>query len=191
MAFDAYGKTDLPAIGIFAAGIAVAYALAGFSNFFLRRPFVSDAVLALVVMTTLAAFVIFQFTTQMESLGTRGAGGLAAGAGGNFDSVRAVDSGGAGAGVFDAAGHDSDAGDLFGDFSDRADVGLFLRSAGGQRQLVGFDALHASFQTGSFSGSPTRWTWAKARFNGLMSRKAFGYMVVLCRRGAGGGHGAV
>ena len=46
MAFDAYGKTDLPAIGIFAAGVALAYALAGFSNFFLRRPFVSDAVLA-------------------------------------------------------------------------------------------------------------------------------------------------
>ena len=71
MAFDAYGKTDLPAVGIFAAGIAIAYALAGFSNFFLRRPFVSNAVLGLVVMTTLAAFVIFQFTTQMESLGTR------------------------------------------------------------------------------------------------------------------------
>src|SRR5271155_5105757 len=35
MAFDAYGKTDLPAIGIFAAGVALAYALAGFSNFFL------------------------------------------------------------------------------------------------------------------------------------------------------------
>src|SRR5580693_9058971 len=33
MAFDAYGKTDLPAIGIFTAGIAIAYILAGFSNF--------------------------------------------------------------------------------------------------------------------------------------------------------------
>jgi ABC-type transport system involved in multi-copper enzyme maturation permease subunit len=71
MAFDAYGKTDLPAVGIFAAGIAIAYALAGFGNFFLRRPFISNAVLGLVVMTTLAAFVIFQFTTQMESMGTR------------------------------------------------------------------------------------------------------------------------
>src|SRR5215472_1264191 len=50
MAFDAYGSTDLAALGIFAAGVAVAYALGGFSNFFLRRPFVSDAVLALVVM---------------------------------------------------------------------------------------------------------------------------------------------
>ena len=70
MAFDAYGKTDLAALGIFGAGVALAYALAGFSNFFLRRTFVSDAVMALVVMATLAAFVIFQFTTQQESLGT-------------------------------------------------------------------------------------------------------------------------
>jgi len=56
MSFDAYGKTDLPALGIFAAGVVAAYTLAGFSNFFLRRPFASDAVLALVVTTTLAAF---------------------------------------------------------------------------------------------------------------------------------------
>jgi ABC-type transport system involved in multi-copper enzyme maturation permease subunit len=69
MSFDAYGKTDLPALGIFAAGVVAAYALAGFSNFFLRRPFVSDAVLALVATTTLAAFLIFHFTRQMQSLG--------------------------------------------------------------------------------------------------------------------------
>jgi ABC-type transport system involved in multi-copper enzyme maturation permease subunit len=72
MAFDAYGKTDLPAIGIFAAGIAAAYALAGFGNFFLRRTFVSDAVFAMLVFTTLAAFIVFQYTKQMESLGTMG-----------------------------------------------------------------------------------------------------------------------
>ncbi len=70
MAFDAYGSTDLGAIAIFMGGIAIAYALAGFSNFFLRRTFVSDAVLAMVVMTTIAAFVVFQFTRQMQSLGT-------------------------------------------------------------------------------------------------------------------------
>jgi ABC-type transport system involved in multi-copper enzyme maturation permease subunit len=70
MAFDAYGKTDLPAIGIFGGGILLAYALAGFSNFFLRRTFVSDAVFAMLIFTTLAAFIIFQFTTQMESMGT-------------------------------------------------------------------------------------------------------------------------
>jgi len=71
MAFDAYGKTDLPAIGIFAAGIVLAYALAGFSNFFLRRTFASDAVLALVVTATFAAFVIFQFTKQQQGLYTQ------------------------------------------------------------------------------------------------------------------------
>ena len=71
MAFDAYGKTDMTAIGIFLAAVILAYLLAGFSNFFLRRPFVSDAVFALVVTTTLATFVILQFTSQMQSLGTQ------------------------------------------------------------------------------------------------------------------------
>jgi ABC-2 type transport system permease protein len=70
MAFDAYGKTDLPAIGIVAGGVLLAYLLAGFSNFFLRRNFVSDAVLGSVVLITLAAFLVFQFTQQMQSLGT-------------------------------------------------------------------------------------------------------------------------
>ena len=70
MAFDAYGKTDLTAIGIFGGGILLAYSLAGFSNFFLRRPFVSDAVFALLIFCTLAAFIVFQFTRQMESMGT-------------------------------------------------------------------------------------------------------------------------
>jgi ABC-type transport system involved in multi-copper enzyme maturation permease subunit len=69
MAFDAYGSTNVLAIGIFAGGIALAYLLAGFSNYFLRRPFVSDAVFLLAVMATIAAFVIFQFTRQMQSLG--------------------------------------------------------------------------------------------------------------------------
>ena len=73
MAFDAYGQTDLKAIGIFGGGIVLAYGLAGFSNFFLRRPFVSDAVFALVVMVTIASFVIFQFTQQMQSMSDRAA----------------------------------------------------------------------------------------------------------------------
>jgi hypothetical protein len=70
MSFDAYGKTDVTALGIVSLAIAAAYALGGFSNFFLRRPFVSDAVLALVVTTTVAAFIIIQFTHQEESLAT-------------------------------------------------------------------------------------------------------------------------
>jgi ABC-type transport system involved in multi-copper enzyme maturation permease subunit len=72
MSFDAYGKTDMPAIGIFSAGIIAAYALGGFSNFFLRRPFVSDAVFGMVVLCTLSAFLVFRYTTQVESLGTLG-----------------------------------------------------------------------------------------------------------------------
>jgi hypothetical protein len=70
MAFDAYGKTDLPALGIFTGAVVLAYALAGFSNFFLRRTFVSDAVFGMLVLGTFAAFIIFQFTRQMSSLGT-------------------------------------------------------------------------------------------------------------------------
>ena len=71
MAFDAYGKTNIQAIAIFGGAIAFAYALAGFGNYFLRRTFVSNAVFALVVMATVAAFVIFQFVVQMQSLGER------------------------------------------------------------------------------------------------------------------------
>jgi ABC-2 type transport system permease protein len=70
MAFDSYGRTDLAALGIFALGVAVAYAVGGFSNFFLRRPFVSDAVLALVVTATLAALIVARFTQQQQSADT-------------------------------------------------------------------------------------------------------------------------
>src|SRR6266478_2006693 len=57
MAFDAYGSTDMFALGIFALGVALAYLMGGFSNFFLRRTFVSDAVFGLVVMITVAFLV--------------------------------------------------------------------------------------------------------------------------------------
>jgi hypothetical protein len=60
MAFDAYGSTDVFAVGIFALAVVLAYLLGGFSNFFLRRPFVSDAVFSLLVTTTVA-FVIISF----------------------------------------------------------------------------------------------------------------------------------
>jgi len=69
MAFDAYGNTDLGAVAIFGGGILLAYGIGGFSNFFLRRPFVSDAFFALIAMLTLAAYIIFAFTTQRSSLG--------------------------------------------------------------------------------------------------------------------------
>ena len=60
MAFDAYGSTDLFAVGTFALCVVIAYSLGGFSNFFLRRPFVSDAVFCLVLMATVA-FIIINF----------------------------------------------------------------------------------------------------------------------------------
>src|SRR6266446_6193169 len=63
MAFDAYGSTDLFAVGVFVLSLIVAYLLAGFSNFFLRRPFVSDAVFSLILMVTVA-FVIINFYTK-------------------------------------------------------------------------------------------------------------------------------
>lgn len=72
MVFDAYGSTDMAALGIFAGGVLLAYLIGGFSNFFLRRPFVSDASVALVVTLTLAACIIFEFTKQKESLGQMG-----------------------------------------------------------------------------------------------------------------------
>jgi ABC-type transport system involved in multi-copper enzyme maturation permease subunit len=58
MAFDAYGSPDFLAIGIFAGGLVFAYLIGGFSNFFLRRPFMSDAVFAVVVMATVAFVII-------------------------------------------------------------------------------------------------------------------------------------
>jgi len=60
MAFDAYGSTDMFAVGIFALALVVAYLLGGFSNFFLRRPFVSDTVFCLVLLVTVA-FVVINF----------------------------------------------------------------------------------------------------------------------------------
>src|SRR6266700_499709 len=39
MAFDAYGSTDMFAVGIFTLSLMLSYLLGGFSNFFLRRHF--------------------------------------------------------------------------------------------------------------------------------------------------------
>src|SRR6185503_19045724 len=50
LAYDAYGDTDWLGLGVFVAAFALAYGMAAFSNFFLRRPFVSDAVLACAIM---------------------------------------------------------------------------------------------------------------------------------------------
>jgi ABC-2 type transport system permease protein len=73
MAYDAYGSTDWIALGIFVAAMVLAYGLGGFSNFFLRRPFVSDAVLAIMLMSTVA-FVVINFISKEGGLQAFGEG---------------------------------------------------------------------------------------------------------------------
>ena len=171
MSFDAYGKTDLPALGIFAAGRGGGLRAGGLQQFFPaasvceRRGAGAGGVGDI---RGVFDFPIHQATTKPLHASIRG---LAAGAGGNPDFVRAVDSGGAGAGLFDAAGHHSNPGGLFGVFFDRPDVGLFLRPAGGGRANGGLQRFTPSFQTGNFSGSRTLWTWAKAHSTGAMSAR--------------------
>jgi hypothetical protein len=61
MAFDAYGDVDTPALIIFCGALILAYCIGGFTNFFLRRPFVSDAVFAVVVLSIIAFAVLQGF----------------------------------------------------------------------------------------------------------------------------------
>jgi hypothetical protein len=56
--FDAYGSADLRALSIFFGSLVLAYAAGGFANYFLRRPFVSHALLAVVLMITVSFFII-------------------------------------------------------------------------------------------------------------------------------------
>lgn len=62
MAYDAYGSTDVESLIIYSVAVVLAYLVGGFSNYFLRRPFVADAVIAFVVLTTLAFWIVVQFT---------------------------------------------------------------------------------------------------------------------------------
>jgi len=70
MAFDAYGDADTKSLGIFCAGLALAYAIGGFMNYFLNRPFVPNAAGAVVVVTTLAFVVIVNFTKTTNRFGS-------------------------------------------------------------------------------------------------------------------------
>ena len=60
MAFDAYGDPDVAGLIVYCGSLVIAYLIGGLMNYFLRRPFVSDAVLAVVLMTTIA-FVVLEF----------------------------------------------------------------------------------------------------------------------------------
>jgi len=55
------------ALGVFAGALVLGYGLGGFTNFFLRRPFASDAVFGVVIMLTVAFFVINFFNKNLES----------------------------------------------------------------------------------------------------------------------------
>lgn len=63
MAFDAYGQVDFPALGVFSAALILGYAIAGFTNFFLRRPFMADAVFSVLVMLTIS-FIVLHFVKK-------------------------------------------------------------------------------------------------------------------------------
>jgi ABC-type transport system involved in multi-copper enzyme maturation permease subunit len=60
MAFDAYGDIDYPGLEVFCGALILAYGIGALTNYFLRRPFVSDAVMAVVIMAVLA-FCVLQF----------------------------------------------------------------------------------------------------------------------------------
>jgi ABC-2 type transport system permease protein len=60
MAFDAYGGVDYLSLDVFCGALVLAYIIAGLTNYFLRRPFVSDAVCAVVLMSAVA-FTVLQF----------------------------------------------------------------------------------------------------------------------------------
>ncbi len=60
IAFTAYGEVDKRALFIYLGAILLAYAAGGFTNYFLRRPFVSDATVFVVVFTTIAFLVVAQ-----------------------------------------------------------------------------------------------------------------------------------
>jgi len=69
MAFDAYGDTDVKSLLIYGGAGVLAYAVAGFFNFFLRRGFVSDAVFAFILFTTLAVLGIHVFIQDERAFG--------------------------------------------------------------------------------------------------------------------------
>ncbi len=64
IAFDAYGEADRLAVGLYFGACFAAYFLGGFLNYFLRRPFVSDAVWAVVGLAGLTVTGLIKFTVH-------------------------------------------------------------------------------------------------------------------------------
>ena len=73
MSFDVYGSPDTIGLQVFYGGLVLAFVLAGFSNYFLRRPFVPDAVFFVVGLVTLA-FVIINFVNKEGAFQAFGTG---------------------------------------------------------------------------------------------------------------------
>src|SRR5437868_3919403 len=61
MAFDAYGDADKYGVAIYAGYVGLAYLAGGFSNYFLRRPFVPDTMFLLVIAMIMAFCTINSF----------------------------------------------------------------------------------------------------------------------------------
>ena len=59
MAYDAYGETDMRSLGIWCGAIGLSYLAAAFGNYYLRRNFTGNAVMTMLVLTTVAAMWIF------------------------------------------------------------------------------------------------------------------------------------
>ena len=64
MAFDAYGDADKLGLAIYCGFILLAYLAGGFTNYFLRRPFVADAVFFVVIAMILSFCVINTFDKE-------------------------------------------------------------------------------------------------------------------------------
>lgn len=73
MSFDVYGSPDTIGLQIFYGAVVLAFLLGGLTNYFLRRPFVPDAVFFVVATITLA-FVIINFVSKEGEFQAFGAG---------------------------------------------------------------------------------------------------------------------
>ena len=149
MAFDAYGNTDTMAFWIFSAFVAMAYALGGFTNYFLRRPFVADAVFFVVAMITVA-FVAINFIDKEGKWQT-----FAAGVDWRLiqrpsNLVRPLHSRRPGSGLLHSLGNDPDSGGLFRFVPPRLDVRLPVWAARGGGFLVGLSPLHPGAELAAF-----------------------------------------
>ncbi|MDA7915683.1 hypothetical protein N9B94_00440 [Verrucomicrobia bacterium] len=74
MAYDAYGGVDFNGAGVWFGMMALGLGAAGFSNYFLRRGFVSDAVFSLVITQTMAFIIIAFFLGEHDNSGSGATG---------------------------------------------------------------------------------------------------------------------